>query len=518
MPAHGRYSVLHKIANGGMAEIYLGRQQGAAGFERLVVLKRIRSAMSAERAFRDALIDEAHIAMTLNHSNVVQVLDLGYSGGHYFLILEMVDGWNLNMVFRRAEAFGLTFPPELALYCVTEVCRALAFAHSRVKDGKPLGIVHCDVSPHNVLVSAEGEVKLTDFGIATASHRRGRSDDGIIRGKVGFMSPEQAGGGKPDARSDLFSLGATLYFLVTGKKAFAAGTDLLSLALTQKGEFEPPEALRPNLDPGIVKVLQRAMKKQPEERYPSAEAMLAALEDLLRSRYPRTGPSELKSWLAELELTDQAPRVSHAPPAPEPEQESIEGSAIFLQDHAEPQTPAERPADTRWLTGSAKPALPGALLKRLDAAPRNAKLGFGAAVLASLILSARLVTCAGPRPEPLASSAPAPDAAEPAFPGLDLTTEVPEPADAGPQPRIAAEKSPEPIWVQFTSSPPGARLTVEKQAFGVTPARLRVKPGLTYEVSLARDGYKPASKRAYVPNKPNQTIHLELEKKSWWPF
>ena len=180
-----RYKVTRKIADGGMAELYLGVQRGAAGFERPIVIKRVREAWCADPATREALVDEAHVAMSLNHSNIVQVLDLGFSAGRYFLVLELVDGWDLSVVLDRAGQAGLPMPPELSLHVAAEVCRALAFAHGKARDGVALRVVHRDVNPHNVLLSEQGEVKLTDFGIATARTKRKAhavEGDGVVRG------------------------------------------------------------------------------------------------------------------------------------------------------------------------------------------------------------------------------------------------------------------------------------------------------------------------------------------------
>ncbi|HVX97030.1 MAG TPA: serine/threonine-protein kinase, partial [Polyangia bacterium] len=224
MSLQSRYTILRKIADGGTAEIFLAKQHGAHGFEKPVVLKRIFTAFYADPAFRHMLVDEAHIAMTLTHSNVVQVLDLGEVDGRYFLALELVDGWTLDRTLKRAQAAGVPFPPALALYVTAEICRALAYAHGKVRDGKPLGIVHRDVSPHNVLLSAEGEVKLTDFGIAKAQNKKEQSLGNLIKGKISFMSPEQASGGALDGRSDLFSLGTMLYAMITRRLPFDAPT------------------------------------------------------------------------------------------------------------------------------------------------------------------------------------------------------------------------------------------------------------------------------------------------------
>ena len=170
-----RYRVLRKLAHGGMAEIFLASQVGAEGFEKTVVLKRILPALAADPAFVRMIVDEAHIASSLNHSHLVQVLDLGQAGGQFFLVLEFVDGWSLEEVRKRARKARLKLPLPLALYVTSALCRALDYVHRRTRNGKPLGIVHRDVTPQNVLLSREGEVKLADFGIAKAIGRRRRA-------------------------------------------------------------------------------------------------------------------------------------------------------------------------------------------------------------------------------------------------------------------------------------------------------------------------------------------------------
>jgi serine/threonine-protein kinase len=200
MARHGRYTIIGKLADGGMAEIFSAVQHGAEGFEKPVVLKRILTQFSADPQFRNMLLDEGHISMTLQHSNIVQVLDLGVAGNRTFLVMELVDGWDLERILQRAHAAGMAWPPALALYVATVVCRALAYAHGKTRAGKPLGIVHRDISPNNVLISEQGEVKLADFGIAHAQQKREKTAAGVIKGKVAYMSPEQATGVAIDKR------------------------------------------------------------------------------------------------------------------------------------------------------------------------------------------------------------------------------------------------------------------------------------------------------------------------------
>jgi serine/threonine-protein kinase len=309
MASHGRYTILGKLADGGMAEIFLASQHGAEGFEKPIVLKRILTQFSADPQFRNMLLDEAHISMSLQHSNIAQVHDLGVAAGRYFLALELVDGWDLERILQRAHAAGMVWPAALALYVTACVCRALAYAHAKSRDGKPLGIVHRDVSPNNVLISDQGEVKLTDFGIAKAQRKREQTAAGVIKGKVAYMSPEQAIGGVIDKRSDIFSVGSMLYRLLTDRLPFEAENDMESLLKVQKAEFDPPDKLKPTIGPAVRGIIMRAMRLAPSERYQTADEMLADVERSLRTEFHSAGQTELKLWLEQLARRDSVPPI-----------------------------------------------------------------------------------------------------------------------------------------------------------------------------------------------------------------
>jgi serine/threonine protein kinase len=337
MPKGVRYRVVNKIAHGGMAEIFLALQGGAEGFQKPVVLKRILPTLAADPTFVRMLVDEAHIASSLNHSNLVQVLDLGKAGDQYFLVLEFVDGWSLEQVRRRAAKARLKLPLPLALYVVSALCRALAYVHTRSRDGRPLGIVHRDVTPQNVLLSREGEVKLADFGIAKAVGRREKSVTGVIKGKFAYMSPEQANGDELDARSDLFSVGTLLYILTTGKKPFEGATDLDILMLVRKARFEKPSLIVKDFNPEVERFIMRAMRGDLARRWQSAEQMADKLDGILVKLGQPSGPAAVKRWLESLAAKDgvKPPAETNEPP---PRDLTIElGSGdLELQDVAPP--------------------------------------------------------------------------------------------------------------------------------------------------------------------------------------
>jgi serine/threonine-protein kinase len=344
MAKHGRYKIGRKVADGGMAEIFLATQLGREGFAKPVILKRIHSSIYADPQFRNMFIDEAHISMSLSHSNIVQILDLGAGAGRYFLVLEFVDGWDLGRVLQRGGAAGMPLPRELGLYIAGQVCRALEYAHSKTaadaEGERPLGIVHRDVSPHNILLSDQGEVKLTDFGIAKAMNKREHTGTGVVKGKVAFMSPEQAMGRTIDPRSDLFALGTVLYLLMARVRPFTGGTDLETLLRVQKAEFRPPEEAAPDLPPEVAAVINRAMQLDPAARYQSADEMLADIERVARTVYLPVGQTELKKYLADLSARDGVASIGKAAQAaqaarPGTGSGELEGKDVVLLDSSQ---------------------------------------------------------------------------------------------------------------------------------------------------------------------------------------
>jgi serine/threonine-protein kinase len=354
-----RYHVVSKIAHGGMAEIFLALQKGEQGFQKPVVLKWILPKLAENPAFVRMLVDEAHIASTLNHSNLVQVLDLGKSGDQYFLVLEFVDGWSLEQVRRRAKQAKLKFPTPLALYVVGALCRGLAYVHTRERNGKPLGIVHRDVTPQNVLISQQGEVKLADFGIAKAVDKSEKSATGVIKGKFAYMSPEQSQARPLDARSDLFSVGTVLYLLTTGRKPFDGPTDLDVLMQVRRARPEKPSTLVRDLNPDVERFINRALRADPAKRWQSAEQMADRIDAILVKLGQPSGPAPLKRWLETLNARDGAkPPVADAAAVTDPSIAVELGSLdLELQEVARTTIEEDRGTnvDTRLLAAGTRP-------------------------------------------------------------------------------------------------------------------------------------------------------------------
>ena len=296
----GSYRVLRTVARGGMGELYLAELDRGAGWTKRVALKTVLPHLSDHPEFVDRFIDEARIAGHLQHGNIVSVFDAGQADGQWFLAMEYVDGPDLRRVTKALRARGEKMPEPLALFVAAELCAALAYAHAAAgEDGSALGIVHRDVSPANVLLARTGEVKLTDFGIAAARDRLGDTRTGQLRGTFHYMSPEQAAGQRLDGRSDVFAVGASLFELLTGTRAFDGETDLEILAKVREGHRADLATLSPERSPEIVAIVERALEHAPAARYPSASAMRADLLDALRMGTGLVTRDELAAWLAE---------------------------------------------------------------------------------------------------------------------------------------------------------------------------------------------------------------------------
>jgi serine/threonine protein kinase len=286
----GPYELLDRVAIGGMAEVFKAKRTGVEGFEKVVALKRILPHLSDNKEFLDMFVDEAKMVAGLAHPNIVQIFDLGRIEKSYYIAMEYVHGRDLRTIMRRAREKGLRMPLDLSLRVVSQVCAALEYAH-RKKDekGRPMQIVHRDVSPQNILISFEGEVKLVDFGIAKAATKASNTDRGALRGKLLYMSPEQAWGRAIDRRSDVFSLGIVLYEMVTETKPFiGAGTELTILELVRQCVITPAREINPRVPEALDRVIMKALARDPAERYQDAGQMQRGLERFLRERPPVT--------------------------------------------------------------------------------------------------------------------------------------------------------------------------------------------------------------------------------------
>ena len=297
---YGRYVLLERVAVGGMAEVFRAKRKGVEGFEKLVAVKRILPHLSSNKDFVDMFVDEAKIVASLSHPNIAQIFDLGKIDGSYYIAMEFVEGRDLRTILSRARARGTLLGVDLAALIAAKVGAALEYAHRHRDDtGNALRIVHRDVSPQNILVSTEGEVKLVDFGIARATTKASHTDSGSLRGRLLYMSPEQAWGKPLDNRSDIFSLGGVFFEALTGHPLFSGNSEMSILERVRDAGFLPPSSLNPAVPIELEAVVTRALQRDPDARYQDAAEMLLDLDTYLRRR-PAVGSNELARFVARL--------------------------------------------------------------------------------------------------------------------------------------------------------------------------------------------------------------------------
>ncbi|MEZ4298964.1 MAG: serine/threonine-protein kinase [Polyangiaceae bacterium] len=295
----GKYTLLRKLAAGGMAEIFLALHRSMAGFEKLVVIKRILPSMNSDRAFIDMLLHEARIAATLSHPNIVQIFDVGQVDGTFFIAMEHIHGEDIRSIVRGMRRKGVAeVPLEHALAIALGVCAGLAYAHDkRDLDGRVLGIVHRDISPQNIVVTFTGDVKIVDFGIAKSEQVEEDVSGGQLKGKVPYMSPEQAAGKALDLRSDIFAVGVVLFELTTNKRLFKGDSEHETLRLIIDSEYPLPSMIRPTYPRALERIVMKALAKRVEDRYQTAREMQADLEAFVREERIAVSTVSLTQWM-----------------------------------------------------------------------------------------------------------------------------------------------------------------------------------------------------------------------------
>ncbi|HXC17688.1 MAG TPA: protein kinase [Holophagaceae bacterium] len=282
---YGNYFLVEKIAVGGMAELFKAQQRGVQGFQKIVAIKRILPHLVDNEDFATMFIDEAKLAAQLTHPNIVQIFDLGKAASSYYIAMEYVNGRDLRTLLRKAKEYGKPFPEAVAAFVTMKVASALDYAHrKRGFDDRELKLVHRDVSPQNVLISNEGAVKLVDFGIAKAATKASHTVAGALKGKLLYMSPEQALGQPLDNRSDLYSLGLVLFEMLTGERCFQADSEMGVLEKVRMGKIGDLRAINPEISHEVADIVNRALHKSVEQRYASARLLERDLRDLLMKR------------------------------------------------------------------------------------------------------------------------------------------------------------------------------------------------------------------------------------------
>ena len=313
----GQYVLLEKIATGGMAEVWKARMRGVEGFQKIVAIKKILPHLSDNQDFIEMFVDEAKLAAQLNHNNIIHIYDLGKIQSSYYIAMEYIDGYDLKNILRRAQERDQPLSTEIALFIASKIAAALDYAHRKHDfEGKEMGLVHRDVSPQNVLISEEGDIKLCDFGIAKAASKASHTQAGALKGKLQYMSPEQAWGRNIDRRSDIFALATVLFEMLTARKLFSGDNELSILEQVREARVTAPSQYNDEVTPQIDAIVLKALQKDPANRYQTAGEMQRDLDAILYSFKPTPASADVAIYMHRLATSapvQQHPVEYHAP-------------------------------------------------------------------------------------------------------------------------------------------------------------------------------------------------------------
>lgn len=491
LPARfGKYTLIRKLATGGMAELFLAIQKAVAGFEKLIVIKRILPSMNQDQAFIDMLLHEARIAATLSHQNIVQIFDVGQYDGTYYIAMEHVHGEDLRSIVRQMKKKGVSeFPLEHAISIILGMCGGLAYAHEkRDLDGSPLNIVHRDISPQNVVVTFTGDVKIVDFGIAKSdSKTHHETKSGKLKGKIPYMSPEQARGEPIDWRSDIFATAVMLFELTTGKRLFKGASEFETLKLICERDYPHPSQVRRGYPPELEHIVMRGLAKDRGARFQSAREMQAMLEEYVRrDRIPTStiALSQFMQSLFEDKLASQKEQLLQGKQLADiialqqgpDSQENLEASGSRAS-----QSMISSPAASRTVTGVN--------------APRRSSGGLVAGIIAGTLVVGG--AAAGGFYALKSKNATKPVASAP----VATTTTLAAPLVRGA--------------IAIVSDPPGATVWINgEKRDDVTPTTVtKLTLGTPYEVKLTKDGFADLTQTVTLTDAESSTaLSLALKR------
>ena len=352
----GQYVLLEKIATGGMAEVWKARMRGVEGFQKIVAIKKILPHLSDNQDFIEMFVDEAKLAAQLNHNNIIHIYDLGKIQSSYYIAMEYIDGYDLKNILRKAQERDQPLSIEIALFVASKIAAALDYAHrKRDFEDKEMGLVHRDVSPQNVLISEEGDIKLCDFGIAKAASKASHTQAGALKGKLQYMSPEQAWGRTIDKRSDIFALATVLFEMLTARKLFGGDNELSILEQVREARVTPPSQYNDEVTPQIDAIVLKALQKDPANRYQTAGEMQRDLDAVLYSFKPTPTSADLAIYMHRLATSTVTPSHPMEVHAPEPVQAANELKPL-KPAAAVVATPTSIPAVPSTARASATPA------------------------------------------------------------------------------------------------------------------------------------------------------------------
>jgi serine/threonine-protein kinase len=498
----GKYRLIARLGQGGMAEVFLAVVQGDVGFNKLSVVKVLKPELMEEPDHQEMFLEEGRLAARLNHTNIVQTNEVQIVGEQYFIAMEYLDGQPLHRILRRA-AKGRPMPLGWHLYFLCEVLAALEYAHDlRDYDGSELQMVHRDVTPHNVFVTYTGQVKLCDFGIAKTLTSSVETRAGVLKGKVNYMAPEQVLTTRVDRRADLFAVGVMLWEAVTGARMWHGQTDILIMQALSTGRIPDAREVNPKIDPELEQIVARALAPKPENRYQTAKELRKDIETYLASRTERLNPRRIGEWVAELfekerknltrviqqqlssgggdgSIAQLAPRVASSGES----SPSASAARGFALSSPPPSMPPERAASV---------SIPSAAVRALKP-NRWLAIGLGAGgAIALFTLILVIVILANPSEGEVT--------AVPATPTVPRVAATPVPAD-----------KPERIEVRLSAQPSDAKLFLDGRALdqnpfvGSFPADQK-----DHELRIEAEGHETVTRR--ISFERDVMIELSLEK------
>lgn len=551
----GKYVLLERVNVGGMAEVFKAKAFGVEGFERLVAVKRILPSIAEDQEFITMFIDEAKIAVQLNHANIASIFDLGRVADSHFIAMEFVRGKDMRAVFDRLSQQGRGVPIPMACYATMKVCEGLDYAHNkRDGTGAPLGLVHRDVSPQNILVSYDGEIKIIDFGVAKAANKAGKTQAGILKGKFGYMSPEQVRGLPIDRRSDIFAVGICLYEFLTGERLFVGESDYSTLEKVRNVDIMTPSTYNHHIPKELEDIVMKALAKDVEERYQSAMELHDDLQSFMYTSGNFFARKDLgawmkKNWFEEIqreEVRDEqfrrmelpqpggsrsvpppVPRVSGAPPPPPPPPRAAPANRSSLLGNAPPPSlemdwDEEELATQIYGKSISDPPMAPPPSQSPSLLPRVGSGDFAPIQDANTNIQTAGTGAPSPFSAPVAN--PTPLSVNPA-PATHEETAVTRqrqnerkraiwPWAIGALVLLAAAlivfflmRDGDPGTVTLTTNPPDARVYVdqEQQNLGASPFALTLPPG-PHLIEVQRDGYESWVSRVEVVS--GQTMPL----------
>jgi serine/threonine protein kinase len=514
-PRIGRYKVVAFLATGGMSELFLGRD--ASG--RVVVIKRILPHLSRQTAFVSMFIDEARIGSMIRHKNVVEVFELGQVGSDLFMAMELLEGENASSLVRRLIGRNERFAYGLAAHLVAEACEGLHAAHElRDESGQRLNLVHRDVSPQNVFVTYDGEVKVLDFGIAAGNHRLSRTSTGQLKGKFSYMSPEQCRGEPLDLRSDVFSMGIVLYELTTQRRLFHRNNELLVLKAVCDEPIARPSRVRSDYPPFLEDICMRALSRDRAERYPSARAMrddlVAAGQLLLAPGDPTRALGTEMHRVFEDRIATKRTMLRNMRAGTDPgEMPSLEVDESIVVPEVAPGTPVRAPTRPSHLLEAVPEPTEAVASGAIDTTPVAPSRGGWALVsaLGVIALALSAVYVARETVDGDASEPPAKRERNHRTAAAKVAPK-PEPVVVTPVPDAPTESAPELIVWRIESTPPGGEVSVDGEVRGTTPLDLSLEPDSKPAwVEVRYKGY--TTYRQNVARTKSRTIAAELKKK-----